>query len=122
MNRLPVAPLLAASLLAAAFAASAAPAAVSAAPSVSFKSAIPARESHEECRHLDAHATRNYHWRTNAPVDFNIHFHDGDAVTYALKREAMRGDGGTFTAPASAEYCWTWTALNRPAKLEGGIK
>jgi hypothetical protein len=125
MNRLPVAPLFAACWLLASLAASAAPPAPApsaAAPSAAFKASVAARQSHEECRQLEAGAAHRYHWRTTSPVDFNIHHHHGDAVTYALKRSAMRGDGGTFTATEGGEYCWTWTALNRAATLEGGIR
>ena len=77
---------------------------------------------HEECAHLDAGQMRHYYWRASAPVDFNIHFHHGDEVSYPVKRDAMRGDGGTFTAKASEDYCWMWTARDKPAKLEGRIK
>ena len=77
---------------------------------------------HEECAHLDAGQMRHYYWRASAPVDFNIHFHHGDEVSYPVKRDAMRGDGGTFTAKASEDYCWMWTALDRPVKLEGRIR
>src|SRR5438105_2872675 len=51
---------------------------------------------HEECLRLEAGDKRRYHWKANAAVDFNIHYHRGDDVFYPVKREGMRGDGGTF--------------------------
>jgi hypothetical protein len=53
-------------------------------------------------------------------VDFNIHYHRGDEVFYPVKREAMRRDGGTFTAKTGEDYCWMWSA-KRDTKLEGQI-
>jgi hypothetical protein len=54
-------------------------------------------------------------------VDFNIHYHRGDEVFYPVKRERMRGDGGTFTAKSGEDYCWMWTA-KAAAKIEGRIE
>ncbi len=77
---------------------------------------------HEECVRLEAGQSRRYYWRASGPVDFNIHFHRGGEVTYPVKREAMRGDGGSFTAPSGEDYCWMWTARERAVKLEGRIR
>jgi hypothetical protein len=76
---------------------------------------------HEECAHLAKGEKRNYYWRADGPVDFNVHYHRGDEAIYPLKRDAMRGDGGTFIAKSADDYCWMWTARDRPAKLEGRI-
>ena len=56
-----------------------------------------------------------------APVDFNIHYHRGDEVFYPVKRDAMRGDGGTFSAKTGEDYCWMWTARETTTKVEGRI-
>ena len=77
---------------------------------------------HEECVHLDAGQARHYYWRATGPVDFNIHFHHGEEVSFPVKRDAMRGDGGTFTAKSGEDYCWMWTARDKPVKLEGRIR
>jgi hypothetical protein len=87
-----------------------------------FAASLERGGEHEECVRLEAGQSRRYYWRANGPVDFNIHFHHGDEVSYPVKREAMRGDGGTFTAKAGEDYCWMWTARDRPVKLEGRIK
>ena len=77
---------------------------------------------HEECLRLDGGTKSKYHWKSNAPVDFNIHYHRDTEVFYPVKRDGMRGDGGTFNAKAAEEYCWMWTARNAPAKVEGRIE
>ena len=59
-----------------------------------FAQALAPGQVHEECMHLDA----------------------------GEKRDAMRGDGGTFTAKTAEDYCWMWTAREKAAKLEGRIE
>jgi hypothetical protein len=88
---------------------------------VPVKLTLAAKEVHEECTRLEAGESRRYHWKSDAPVDFNIHYHRGNDVFYLVKRDAMRGDGGTFTARSGEDFCWMWTAKDRAAKLEGRI-
>ena len=86
-----------------------------------FSVRLEPKDVHEECAHLAKGERRSYYWRADGPVDFNVHYHrDGEAV-YPVKRDAMRGDGGTFTAQSAQDYCWMWTARERPAKIEGRI-
>lgn len=82
---------------------------------------LEAGKMHEECMRLEAGAKSRYYWKSSAPVDFNIHYHRGDEVVYPVKRERMRGDGGTFVAKSGEDYCWMWTA-KAPAKIEGRIE
>jgi hypothetical protein len=86
-----------------------------------FNVTLQPGESHESCMHLDAGEKRRWYFKSNAPVDFNIHLQDGDKTAYAVKRERMRGDGGTFPAKNTGDYCWTWTAKSA-AKVEGRIE
>ena len=89
---------------------------------LAFSTTLQPGRIHEECLRVEKAEKRNYHWKADAPVDFNIHRHEGNEVFYPVKRTAMRGDGGTFLADVGADYCWMWTARDKPAKLEGGIK
>ena len=77
---------------------------------------------HESCMSIDAGDKRRYQWKSDAPVDFNIHFHQGAEIVYAVKSSGMRGDGGTFTARESGGYCWMWTARDKAAKLDGRVE
>ena len=83
--------------------------------------ALEPKKVHEECMRVEAGQARTYHWKSNAPVDFNIHYHRDKDVFFPVKRDAMRGDGGTFVAKAGEDYCWMWTARDKPAKVEGRI-
>jgi hypothetical protein len=88
-----------------------------------FSVTIEPKELHEECVELKAGEKRRYYWKSDAAVDFNIHYHAGSEVFYPVKRSAMRGDGGTFTAGKGTQhYCWMWTARDKAAKVEGRIE
>jgi len=80
------------------------------------------KKVHEECAQMKEGETLRYHWKSDTPVDFNIHYHRGNDVFYPVKRDAMRGDGGSFTAKTAEDYCWMWTARNQPARVEGSIQ
>jgi hypothetical protein len=77
---------------------------------------------HESCMSIEAGDKRRYQWKSDAPVDFNIHFHKGAEILYPVKSSGMRGDGGTFVAKESGGYCWMWTARDKPVKLEGRVE
>ena len=79
------------------------------------------KKVHEECARMETGESRRYQWKSDAPVDFNIHYHRGNDVFFPVKRDATRGDGGTFTAKSGEDYCWMWTAKDAAAKVEGRI-
>ena len=92
------------------------------APPKPFTATLQPKAMHEECMKLDAGEKRKFYWKSDAAVDFNIHYHEGPEVFFPVKRDAMRGDGGIFTAKIAQDYCWMWTARDKPAKLEGKIE
>ena len=114
MKRLPMT--LATALCALAAAASGKPA-----DPVAVAFTLEPKKVHEECMRLEAGQSRKWHWKSDQAVDFNIHYHRGNDVFYPVKRDAMRGDGGSFTAKTGEDYCWMWTARERAAKVEGAI-
>jgi hypothetical protein len=87
-----------------------------------FDAQLESRGMHEECVKLQAGEKREYYWKADNAVDFNIHYHEGSEVFYPVKRDGMRGDGGSFSAKKAQDYCWMWTARDKPAKLEGKIE
>ena len=84
--------------------------------------ALEPQKVHEECMRVEAGQAHAYHWKSNVPVDFNIHYHRDKDVFFPVKRDAMRGDGGTFVAKTGEDYCWMWTARDQPARVEGQVK
>ena len=91
------------------------------APPKPFTATLQPKAMHEECVKLDAGEKRKYYWKSDAAVDFNIHYHEGQEVSYPVKRDGMRTDGGTFTAKIAQDYCWMWTAKVQ-TKVEGKIR
>jgi len=87
-----------------------------------FRVKLEPKAMHEECVKLQAGEKRKYYWKADNAVDFNIHYHDGPEVFYPVKRDGMRGDGGSFAAKIGQDYCWMWTARDKPVKLEGRIE
>src|SRR5687768_5261550 len=67
-----------------------------------FSATLAPGKIHEECLKVEGGQKSKYHWKSSAPVDFNIHYHRGPEVFYPVKRRAMRGDDDTF-APKNAE-------------------
>jgi hypothetical protein len=91
-------------------------------PEVAVSITLEPRKVHEECQQVEAGKKRRFHWKSDAAVDFNVHYHQGPEVFYPVKRDGMRGDGGTFAAKTTQEYCWMWTARDAPAKIQGTIE
>lgn len=87
-----------------------------------FEFSLAPGKLEEECLRMEAGAKRSYRWKSDAPVDFNIHHHRGKDVFYPVKRTAVRGHDGTFAAKSADDYCWMWTARDKPAKVEGRIE
>jgi hypothetical protein len=80
------------------------------------------RKMLEHCEKIPAGEKRRYHWKASSAVDFNVHYHQEKEVFYPVKRDGMRGDGGTFTAKTEQEYCWMWTARNAAARIEAQVE
>src|SRR5438270_12879254 len=83
--------------------------------------ALQPTQTHEECMRVEAGEKRRYHWKSDAPVDFNIQYHRDTEACYRAKIAGMRGGGGTFAAKTGEDYCWMWTARDRPARIEGRL-
>src|SRR5215212_9012635 len=75
-----------------------------------FTATLQPKALHEECVKLDAGEKRKYYWKSDAAVDFNIHYHEGPEVFYPVKREGMRTDGRIFAAKIAEDYCWMFSA------------
>ena len=65
---------------------------------------------HEECAKLAAGDVLQYRFTTEAPVAFNIHYHEGKAVVQPVTRDAATRDEGDFKAQVAHEYCLMWEA------------
>jgi hypothetical protein len=100
-------------------------AAVHAASSTSSSSSVVTTlepgKPYQACMTLAAGDQRRWYFKADGPVDFAIRYQDGDKPAYAVRRDGMRGDGGTFAAKSAQDYCWTWTAA-KPTRLEAKVQ
>ena len=74
----------------------------------------------EECLRLEAGRSRAFEWTSDSPVDFNIHYHQGEKVTYPVKANKQREGKGRFTASAGEDFCWMWSS-KFPARVTGRL-
>jgi hypothetical protein len=99
----------------------AAPAGAASSAQSAFNVTLDATRIHESCVKLDKGETARYEWKSDTPLDFNIHYHEGKEVFYPVKRDGATKGKDTFKAKIAQEYCWMWTA-SRKAKLEGRVE
>ena len=103
------------------FALAALPALAASSSSNAFNVAIDASKIHESCVRLDKGETARYEWKSDVPVDFNIHYHEGKEVFYPVKNNGVTAGKDTFKAKVAQDYCWMWTT-NRATQLEGKVE
>lgn len=65
---------------------------------------------HEECVKLLPGDRLEYAFDANAPLHFNIHYHEGKAVVMPLSRDQVKSDRGEFKVLVAQEYCLMWEA------------
>lgn len=77
----------------------------------------------EHCIALAAGEVIRWRFRAAAAVEFNIHFHDGPAVHYPVRRAAAARGSGLLRARGTDDYCLMWTNKGtRPVRLEGAVE
>lgn len=69
---------------------------------------VPAGKFAEVCGKLAANATVAWRFEAAAPLDFNIHFHEGKKVEYPEKRAGVSQASGSLKVAAPQDYCWMW--------------
>ena len=77
---------------------------------------------HDECVSLGPGSSIDYYFTSVAPVAFNIHYHDANAVILPVVREHATEDSGRFTADRKQIYCLTWEAGAEPSLLDYRIR
>lgn len=73
----------------------------------------------EVCGELQAGERVSWAFEAGAELDFNIHYHAGDEVTYPVESPAVRSLADALTAAVDQTYCWMWAnSLNGPVTLK----
>ena len=53
-----------------------------------------------------------------APLDFNVHYHQGKDVVYAVQGKQQRRSEGVLKVTAEPDHCWMWSnKSDKPARL-----
>jgi hypothetical protein len=65
---------------------------------------------HEECRTLVPGDRLDYRFSSTAPVAFNIHYHDGNAIVIPITHEGVTADSGIFHPALRQDFCLMWQA------------
>jgi hypothetical protein len=65
---------------------------------------------YEECVALEPGNVIDYYFTSAAPIAFNLHYHDANAVIMPIIRERVTQDSGIFTADRKQVYCLMWEA------------
>ena len=77
---------------------------------------------HEECVSLEPGNRIDYYFASAAPVAFNLHYHDANAVIMPIVRERVTQDSGAFTADRKQVYCLMWEAGAQPNLLDYRVR
>jgi len=73
---------------------------------------------HEECFRLDAGERIAFHFESVAPVAFNIHYHEGNAVIMPIERAHATQESGDLGAERKQVYCMMWETGAEPTLLD----
>lgn len=72
----------------------------------------------ELCGKLAKGQTVKWSFKSAQPLDFNIHYHQGEQVVFPVKRSGVAALDGTLVLPLDQDYCWMWTnKTTAPAAL-----
>jgi len=66
--------------------------------------------AHETCFKLADGDKLDWRFESRAPVDFNLHYHQGPSIIMPLTLDASYGGAGVFPAIVDQDYCAMWEA------------
>lgn len=62
----------------------------------------------EVCEKLPKGSRVAWSFDSAAPMDFNIHYHEGKKVKFPAKKAQVAKDAGTLVTRLEQDYCWMW--------------
>jgi hypothetical protein len=63
----------------------------------------------EVCGRLATGQTVRWSFQADAPLNFNIHYHEGKKVEYPVRQDGIGQLQGTLPVNMDQDYCWMWT-------------
>lgn len=72
----------------------------------------------EVCGKLNKGTKVQWHFDEGAPMDFNVHYHEGKEVRFPAKQAQISKAHGTLDVTVDQDYCWMWSNKSEtPASL-----
>ena len=62
----------------------------------------------EVCGTLTQGQSVAWAFTSDAPLNFNIHYHQGSSVVYPDRQDQVASLEGKLVAPTGQDYCWMW--------------
>lgn len=70
---------------------------------------VPAKQIHEEGIAMKSGETVEFYLKSSRAMKFNIHYHEGENVTYERADKPLDRLNSTLTADAKRDYWLMWT-------------
>lgn len=83
---------------------------------------VPPYQIHEDCVKLAVGDRLHWSFEAQAPLDFNIHYHEGNAVIMPVVRDKLTSAEGTFEPLVAQDYCLMWEAGARGTLLDYKVR
>ena len=85
--------------------------------SISSESALAPYEFQEVCFDLAPQDEVQYDFRSDQPIDFDIHYHDGLRIRFPVKLTGITVHADRFVAELDQTYCLMWFNQNLAGTL-----
>jgi hypothetical protein len=76
---------------------------------------VPPGKFVEVCEKLPQGSKVRWSYKSAAPMDFNIHYHEGKDVKFPAKQNASAAAEGVLDAATEQDFCWMWTNRSKAA-------
>ena len=92
-------------------------------PSFKTQANIQPGKFSEVCGKLKKGNLIRWQFDSSAPLDFNIHYHEGKEVIFPYKMNAIKSAKEELLISLDQDYCWMWTNKSSEAvKLEMNLR
>lgn len=78
-------------------------------------SVIEPTKVHEVCMDLTEGQNLMYFFKSTKTLNFNIHYHESEKVSFPVEEYPTNMGSDVFTAPVEQGYCMMWTNPNDDA-------
>jgi hypothetical protein len=92
-------------------------------PSFKTQANIQPGKFSEVCGKLKKGNLIRWQFDSSAPLEFNIHYHEGKNVVFPYKMSAIKSGEEELLISLDQDYCWMWTNKSKEeVKLEMSLR